>query len=246
MSNQKKGINKPYYRIYRANHMNDAYILDSRYADDRYLLCRAYEILEEDLLKLFQYIEPADGNENAFSYRTYELLLRAATEFETNCKKILFANGYKRSNKKDLNMNDYKKIENATNLSRYKVKLNIWHPKSKVFQPLFSWGHGKPLDWYTDYNNVKHDRSNNFQKAKLINVINAISAVWAILYAQFSYYAFEPYNESSGFTIDNNAGFEYSDNTLFSIKPFRDWKQEEKYIFKWPINSNNPFQPFQF
>lgn len=245
MNNKSQGINKPYYRIYRGKQKYDAYILDSRYADNRYLLCRAYKLIEEDLLKLFQYIEPSNRNSNVFSQRTYELLLRACTEFETNCKKILLANGYKRSDGKNLDMDDYKKIERATKLSQYEVKLNIWHPKSKIFQPLLSWGNKKSLDWYKDYNDVKHDRFKEFQKAKLVNVINAVSAVWATLYAQFSYYASDPYNESSSSDTDND-GFEYSHNTLFSIKPFKDWPMEETYNFRWPISSNKPFQRFSF
>lgn len=244
MKNFTTGINKPYYRIYRAKQKNDGYILDKRYANDRYLLCRAYSILEEDLLKLFQYIEPSDKNANVFSQRTYELLLRASTEFETNCKQILSANDYKPKSK--WTVKDYQKVDKATKLSEYEIKLNIWYPNSKIFQPLAPWKNLEPLEWYQDYNEVKHDRSNYFQKAKLINVINAISAVWAVLYAQFSYYIFEPYNDSSGLTLDDSTGFEYSDSTLFSIKPFRDWSDNDAYTFNWQTNGKKSFQKFRF
>ena len=244
MKNSPIGVKKPYYRIYRANQKNDGYILDKRYASDRYLLCRAYKILEEDLLKLFEYIEPSDENTNVFSQRTYEILLRAATEFETNCKQILLANGYKKPHGENWDINDYKKIEKATKLSEYEVKLNIWNPSGKIFKPLASWS--SKLEWYQDYNNVKHDRSNHFQAAKLINVVNAVSAVWAVLYAQFCYYIFEPYNDSSGFISDDETGFEYSDSTLFSIKPFCGWLDDKAYVFGWPNTKKVPFQSFQF
>lgn len=244
MENLNVGVKKPFYRIHRTQPYNDSYILDKNYASDRFLLCRAYKILEEDLLKLFQYVEPSDENSDVFSQRTYELFLRASTEFETNCKQILLANGYKP--KGNWSINDYQKIERATKLSEYEIKLNIWHPGGKIFKPLASWKSLKPLDWYQDYNKVKHDRSNNFQKAKLINVVNAVSAVWAVLYAQFSYYIFEPYNDSIGLTSDDNTGFEYSDSTLFSIKPFKDWAEEEKYIFDWSNEDEKSFQKFKF
>ncbi len=242
------GINKPYYRIYRARQMDDGYILDLRYANDRYQLCRAYKLLEQDLLKLFEYIEPCNSNRKVFSQRSYELFLRAATEFETNCKKILRANGYTKKSSKDWNIEDYKKIEQATKLSQYKINLNIWHPTGKIFQPLKPWGSPKKLSlkWYQDYNDVKHDRSDRFEKASLINVVNAVSAVWAILYAQFSYYIFESYNDATGCTGDVDTGFEYSDNTLFSIKPFKNWSNTDVYTFKWPNNEQEPFQRFQF
>ena len=47
-----------------------------------------------DLNALYDYIEPSDDNLGVFSHRIYELLLRAATEFEANCKGILKAKGY--------------------------------------------------------------------------------------------------------------------------------------------------------
>ncbi len=255
MSNRIKGVDKPYYRIYRSDNnkehnkdnndhytlSDNSYLLDNRYANDRYSLLRAYKIIEEDLLKLFQYIEPNDKNKNTFSQRTYELLLRASTEFETNCKQILKANNYKKSSKKNWNICDYKKIEKATKLSEYEIKLNIWYPESKTFQPLDSWKNEGSLGWYNDYNNVKHDRSRNFENAKLINVINAVSAVWAILYAQFGPYVFE---RAGIHTVSNK--FENSSDTLFDIKPFSNWNEDEKYIFDWPIKSNTPFQKFNF
>lgn len=91
--NGKGGIFTPYYRIYRKNHCgNDEYVLDNRYADDADLLYRAYQMLEQDLREFFQYVEPSDEHEKVFSLRAYGLLLRAATEFETNCKRILAKN----------------------------------------------------------------------------------------------------------------------------------------------------------
>jgi hypothetical protein len=93
------GIQRPYYRIVRP-FLGDASCLDSvygydyrwdddfpadpRYANDRLELWRAYMLLEKDLLRLFEYVEPTDNNIQTYSHRTYELFLRAATEFETN------------------------------------------------------------------------------------------------------------------------------------------------------------------
>lgn len=242
-----EGIQKPFYRIYRAKQVNSNYILDEDYAKDRFLLCRAYKVLEGDLLNLFQYIEPCDDNEMVFSFKTYELLLRASTEFETNCKQILIANAYiKPDREREWNMEDYRKIDKATNLSEYQIKLNIWRPIGKTLTPLASWGDAERLEWYQDYNNVKHDRLNNFQGAKFINAVNAVGAVFAILYAQFGEYAFKPYNNSSGSNNDDPNGFNYDEDSLFSIKPFRDWKKNDEYVFDWPINGGGKFENFIF
>ena len=118
------------------------YSLDPRYCPERTSLCRAYKILEQDLETLFEYIEPCEANNTTHSHRTFELMLRASTEFEANCKGILLANGY-RPTKKDRtprlsdtwNINDYWRINNAIKLSDYKVILKAWHPNPLQLEP---------------------------------------------------------------------------------------------------------------
>ena len=51
-------------------------------------------IKELDFKKVFEYIEPSDINLEVYSHRLYELLLRAATECETNFTSILKDNDY--------------------------------------------------------------------------------------------------------------------------------------------------------
>ena len=246
------GIEKPYYRIFREGPSLGQYILDKRYADDRYLLCRAYSILEQDLIKVFEYIEPTDDHKDVFSLRTYDLLLRACTEFESNCKRILLANEYSFPDK--LKTKDYFKIEQATKLSKYEVRLNIWYPFGiKIIKPFIEWGDGPSLLWYQAYNKVKHDRSQMFSKASFWNVVNAVAGVFAILYAQFSYYVFDSYQEldSYSFTTSGTScddGFEYSPRSLFAIKPFNEWPPEDRYVFDWPLQGKDeiPFQKFDF
>lgn len=239
------GVQKPYYRIYRSRQAYDAYILDPRYAEDRHLLCRAYSILEDDLKHLFQYVEPSDSNLSVFSHRTYELLLRASTEFENNCKAILMANGYNTPIRKNWSIEDYYKTEAATRVSQYKLRINIWHPNAKILQPLKGWGCGHTLDWYQDYNCVKHDRSRYFYKASLANTLDAVAAVFTVLYAQFGDNAFSAYNVANEHDYDDD-GFEYFGESLFNVKPFRDWTDNEAYVFSWPNSSKRPFQRYPF
>lgn len=106
------GIEKPFFRIARSQ-LNGSYdweyMLDPRYASDRSMLCRAYHLIESDIKKLFEYIEPCDLNKTCFSHRTFELLLRTCTEVETNCKQILWANGYSKRDHLKMDL-DYWKI----------------------------------------------------------------------------------------------------------------------------------------
>jgi len=239
-------VKKPYYRIIRYGHAgHDDYILDERYAEDRFVLCQAYKLIEDDLKKIFEFIEPANRNRNVYSHRLYELFLRCATEFESNCKRILFANGYRKSD--NLGIKDYQKINAATRLSSYQLRLNIWHPNPKTFRPFKDWTKGHTLGWYKDYNNVKHDRYANFEKASLVNVINAVSAVFSILFAQFNSYSLNPYTDQLVFhSTDDN--FLYTENSLFSIRPFANWKKSERYSFDWNKIKDLPdsFQRYRF
>ncbi|HWJ28837.1 MAG TPA: hypothetical protein VNS32_19990 [Flavisolibacter sp.] len=246
-------LSKPYKRISRplqlpygyidGNTPEDTYIADNRYAPDRFEIIRGYHILERDLIKLFEYIEPHDNNLNVFSHRTYELLLRASTEFELNCKKVLQANNYAKGG--TWNIGDYFRINSAMKLSEYKVCINIWANNRKEFTPLAEWNNASSLCWYQAYNRVKHDRHGEFLNASLDNVLNAVSAVLCIVVAQFNIYAFYEYQSPrfwfSGPEISSEDG-------LFSLKLPDTWTDHERYHFSWQAVSGGatPFSDFAF
>lgn len=252
------GIPNPYYRIIRPFTNGEyfpvygtgKYVLDEKYALDRSILIRSYDIIEKDLITLFNYIEPHDNNLNVFSHKTYELLLRASTEFETNCKEILYANDYKK-NKDDLKIKDYYKIEHASKLSEYKVILNVWSPNVKTFQPFIDWANNQysPLTWYQAYNKVKHSRSREFLQASLENVMLAVTGLFAILFSQFSECLFFPYQNPEGCCFDDiDNAILYSETSLFQIKPPTNWGPDEQYDFNWNEikKSNDPYRKFSF
>lgn len=236
-------LSKPFYRI--ARQPSTDYILDKRYAQDRFMLLQSYQLIENDLKNILEFVEPADHNESVYSHRIYELFLRCATEFETNCKRILYANGYKNG---QLGISDYYKIDEAMRLSGYEVKINSWHPSAKILKPLQDWSAGPSLGWYQDYNSVKHDRFQHFYKASLKNAVYAAASVFAVLFAQFHEYAFNPYGDETLSTQYDDDGFWYGINSLFNIKPFINWPPQDVYGFVWPqIKSDvEPFQKYPF
>lgn len=238
-------IKKPYNRIYRpiANSFS-TYVLDNRYASDRASLCLSYKILEKDFKKFFEYVNPSDSNLNTYSHRIYELFLRTSTEFETNCKQILCANSYGKT--KNLTINDYHKINKATKLSDYEVCINIWESGKKIIKPFAAWSNGASLQWYQDYNVVKHNRNQNFAKSNLENLLNAMAAIYAILYAQFGAYSFNPYNEIN-MIEDNFDGTKFLGESIFSIKPIS-WDSNDEYDFDWETlkNTPDPLDKFSF
>ncbi len=249
-------LNKPYYRIIRPFKVNStsylggisSHLVDFKYAQDRIELCRAYQLIEKDLLHLFEYIDPCDDNLNTYSHRTYELFLRTATEFETNCKRILEANGYKKSG--NLTIQDYYKIHQASQLGHYKISLLLWPAAPKTFEPFKEWveqvENPYSLAWYKAYNEVKHDRYKNFKKASLENVLTAISGLKAILFSQF--FIFTTIGSDSGMHSDDDTFGVSNIGEIFTVMPYKGWKPEECYDFDWEKikNDDEPFEKFSF
>ena len=76
-------INKPFHRNYRemikgpnSGFSSWAYIVDREYAKEPEHYTRAYHIIQNDLIQLFEYVEPADENWQTYSFRIHELFMR--------------------------------------------------------------------------------------------------------------------------------------------------------------------------
>lgn len=242
-------LDHPYARIARpfvGGNTYGLYIEDDRYCSHRKYLIRSYYLLENDLRTLLNYVEPDTANNSTFSHRIYELFLRACTEFETNCKSILTANGYTKGS--DFNMIDYFKIDKKARLHEYEVKILFWNT-TMIIKPFDEWNSltRKSLSWYKDYNTVKHNRSTDFQKANFGNLIKAIAGVYVILYSQFANAIFD--DLSSSYTINcDSDGFCSGDKGLLSLKPLTTWQPGELYDFDWnTIKAEvNPFRQITF
>jgi len=192
------------------------YVRDELYANDASHFISAYQLLEADLMKLFTFIEPADANLSTYSHRLYELLLRASTEFEANARAVLVANGYSKTGR--WNIFDYAKLEPACRLSAFATTLPVWRGSDSVRRPFSVWAKNQnaSLPWYADYNSVKHNRSGEFELATLGNVIDAVSGVFIMLFAQFNI-RLEPVRQSYVLRHNpigdiNSSGLVFSDN----------------------------------
>ena len=196
----------------------------------------------KDLSNLFEYNEPSDDNLNTYSHRTYELFLRICTEYEANSKAILTANGYNVLRR--LNITDYAKINNSSKLSEYSVIFFNWRNNPKEFYPFRDFTNGNSLSWYSDYNQVKHDRHINFNLASFSNVMLSVSGLISILYSQFHMYIFKHYIPESIWS-EEYQNYKYAPGSIFGIKsPV--WSEDERYRFQWDDIQNDPFQRYQF
>lgn len=254
---------KPYFRIWRdggntlyGDERFFPYILDHRYCQERTSLCRAYKMIEQDLAILFEYIEPCDTNRLTYSHRTFELMLRACTEFEANCKGILLANGYSPTKKNGTtrlsgkwNIDDYRKINEAIKLSDYKVHLQSWHPHPLQLQPFRDWQATpcESLGWYKAYNEAKHNRDTKFEQSNIENTIKAIAGLLCILFAQFNVHATYPYRPAEMIYSKDESGMQGLEGSMFNITP-PIWTTSDSYDFDWKALKleTQPYAKFSF
>ena len=221
------------------------YLRDERFvpqAEIRSLVTTSRLILQ-DLYELFYYIEPTDSNLLIYSHRIYELFLRTATEFESNCKGILESNGYTKPG--NLNITDYYKIAAVARLQEYKVVFERWATPHE-FKPFANWNQpaNMPLTWYQQYNEVKHNRYTEFPKANLENLMNAFAGLLSILYAQYGVRM--NYGYVTGLTTaqEDQCLLDLSDFTIYAPH----FPEAEQYDFIWDDIKNTaaPIQQYPF
>lgn len=230
-------LSKPFKRTVRqlvdgsyANSGNGNYVEHPNYASFPSNHLRAFGIIVRDFEKLLEYIEPSDINLDTYSFRIHELLLRVCIEVESNFYAILNENGFhKRGN---WNLNDYKKIEITHHLSSYEVRIPLWKGNSWLRKPFFEWKDNQKLNWFNDYNKIKHERHLNFEKSSFKNLTDAICGLAVVIASQFM-----AYNANAKDVLLSlggpNDGMDALVGDFFRIKYPRDWNEEEKYGFNW-------------
>lgn len=238
-------INKPFHRNYRkikegfnSGYSDWAYIVDYDYAQFPEHYTRAFSIIQEDIIKLFEYVEPSDINNSTYSFRIHELLMRTCIEVEANFKAILreniytpvYRNGSKAGAlrpEKEWNINDFKIVNKTHHLDEYSIELPFWKGNSKTRNPFKEWNTNEPLIWYQAYNQSKHDRINYFHKASLGNLIDAYSGLFVLLSSQFRTESFSPGNAS--LSLGGNFGL----GGFLKIEFPNNWSEDEMYEFDW-------------
>ena len=133
---------------------------------------RYFISIEEDLIRLSRYVELSEDNFKTYSIELTRLLFAASSEANIIAKLLFESLGGKRGEMKSY-------------LSKIREKwpqincMNIKLDKSDLsFVP---WAEKDLPAWWDAYNGVKHMRHEEYQKANLKNVLNAISGLFALL-----------------------------------------------------------------
>ena len=240
-------IPKPFHRNCRSfvaspnsGYSGWAYIVDREYANSPEHYVRAFLLIQSDLQKLFEFVDPSDVNLKTYSFRIHELFMRACIEVEANFKAILKENifnpvksdGSPRA-EKWWNINDYKKVNKSHHLAAFKVIIPIWDGTKSVFEPFKEWSTGGELSWYQAYNSSKHNRQNEFKKANLENLLNSISGLLTLLSSQFGTQDFSPGSTTLAVNTDSYYATSPALGGFFHIECPNDWTDAEKYDFNW-------------
>lgn len=243
---------KPFHRTYRPVTKSEsnywysswAYITDREYSQNPEHYVRWFLLIQEDLKKLFEFIEPSDINLKTYSFRIYELFMRVCIEIEANFKAILRENNFtpfyqnwerngQPRDESKWKLSDYKKVNKTHFLSGYSVEFPVWNWERKIFSPYKEWGIQDKLSWYDAYNNCKHDRYQKFAEANFENLLWAISWLLVLLTSQFRDVSFQPWVE----TLATNSGGQYYDWEFgiwdYFIIDFPDFPEEIVYNFNW-------------
>lgn len=137
---------------------------------------RAYVLLGNDLLKIFEYVEPVQANAACFGHQIYQLFLRVCTEFESVCKLACRGLDFQVRRSREGRELDWK-------IDDYKFYFHDWGVSETPIFPLESFENGQdpsPI-FYKSYNAVKHDREKEFIQANLANLMNSFAALVAVL-----------------------------------------------------------------
>jgi hypothetical protein len=147
--------------------------------------------LEQDIEIAARYVEPQPNNYKTFSLEICRILFAACSECEVVLKEIAALRGIDPRGfdiedlRKEITAHTSDLIKERVFVPRYGLSLGPWE----------NWRGTTPgsPDWWKDYNKVKHQRANFFERGNLKNALNAAAALMiAVVY----YYRLELSKES--------------------------------------------------
>ncbi|MDL2122991.1 MAG: hypothetical protein LWX51_07895 [Deltaproteobacteria bacterium] len=163
--------------------------------------------IEADLITCTRYIEFIEDNFETYSIEFARIIMAASSEFDTVAKDLC-ANI--NSTQKPKRINEYYGII-TTRFSKF-TSIEVQIPRYSIsLKPWIDWSSTKSPDWWSKgYNKIKHDRTNNFSKACLLNALLSTTGLLAgILYyykaAYTTYPQIDAFNAPKLFSIKDSS-----------------------------------------
>lgn len=187
-----------------------------------------YISLEEDVKKMSQYISFTEDNFSTYSNEVIKLYLSVCSEVDVIFKLICEFNG-----DGNYTIGHYrKKILKLYSKLCYK-EIKLCNSDNISFIPYESWSNTKdsPI-WWSNYNNIKHNRSNNYKEGNLKNLLYALSGLYLLELLEFEKIS----NET------NELLFPTQMSTLFKLSDNIEILQSIKFSIKTCIQENTTFE----
>lgn len=175
--------------------------------------------LIEELDRICRVVQPEEQNLQTYGHGIRNVLVLACTEVELHWRNVLQANHYA-PKANHFTTKDYVKLLSAMRLDAWVVNLN-YYPWLWPCAPFVCWsardlGPSKSLAWYAAYNKVKHDREGSFREATLRRAIDAVTACFIMLCAQYGH----------GFAREQGV----ADQLFFKLLRWPNWAPSERYF----------------
>lgn len=143
--------------------------------------------LERQFIDFLNYVPYLDGNENVYSFRLMNLILAIGAHVDSAFKEMfrcpVFSKKYpeilKRVNDVKATITDYRELEKEYCLSKREVVFKRLPERENVL-PFQQFESSKSPEWWTDYNEIKHEFSLNFKKANLKSVKDALAGAFLL------------------------------------------------------------------
>ncbi len=173
--------------------------------------------IETSLHETIRYVELTSNNYKTYSIEFARILLSASSEVDVICKLLCQKIDATRRNK---NIDDYREIITGKHPKFYSMKVLI--PRYGIeLTPWEKWRSTENPDWWSSYNNVKHERSANFQDANLENTLNAVAGLFCLVlyYYQPELYALKLNPWTQLLTLENEP-FHLVDDDTYKLPDF--------------------------
>ena len=149
---------------------------------------RQLDIIIENLIQVFKVLAPTSNNLSSYGHYIRNIILLACMEFDSMMHNILVKNDYCDIDDKTFT-GDYVKLLEVMRLNEYSIEIKDCE-ELPLLSPFDEWNKSHPtssLTWYDDYNKIKHNRSQCFDKANLKTALNSIAALAVCICAQYGH-----------------------------------------------------------